>query len=66
MPPTYSLVKSAIQPGDTIYVLDDNGVRYEPVTVLSVRRKSLMTAAGEIPFEDHGWLWWCNEPKKEG
>lgn len=61
--PTYSLVKSAIQPGDVIYVLCD-GERYAPTKVLSIQRESLITEAGEIPFEDHGWLWWCNEPKE--
>ena len=64
VPTTYSLVKSAIQPGDVIYVLHD-GEHYAPTKVLSIQRKSLLTEAGEILFEDHGWLWRCLKPKEE-
>lgn len=62
--PTYRMVKSAISPGDTIYVLDD-GEHYKPTRVLSIERNALITEAGELLFEDHGWLWKCLKPKED-
>lgn len=59
--PTRSLIKSAISPGDVIYVLSD-GEHFAPVKVLSIGRKSFMTEVGEILFEDHDWLWRCLKP----
>lgn len=60
--PTYNMIKSAFEPGDTIYVLND-GVHYKPTKVLSIGRKAFQTEVGEILYEDHGWLWRCFEQK---
>jgi hypothetical protein len=56
--PTYSLVKSAVEPGDFIYVLNA-GSNYEPVRVDAVKKTHFETEVGEILFLDHGWLWRC-------
>ena len=56
--PTYSLVKLAVQPGDCIYVLNEDEI-FEPVEVISVNRKTFTTKIGEIRFDEHGWLWRC-------
>lgn len=63
--PTYGMIKSAFTPGDTIYVLSDDE-QFKPTKILSIERKAFTTEVGEILFEDHGWLWRCFEPPKEG
>ena len=58
MTPTYSTIIKAFDVGDEIWVLTD-GENYAPVRIRSIERKCFKTDIGEIPFEDHGWLWWC-------
>ena len=60
--PSYSLIKSAFDPGDCIYVLKDDGEHFTPVKVLAIGRKAFQTEVGEILYEDHGWLWRCSPP----
>lgn len=45
------------EPGDTIFVLDDDGNVVEAV-VIRHEKKCMVTTRGEIPYEDHGWLYW--------
>lgn len=62
--PTYGMIKSAFEPGDTIYVLSD-GEHFKPTKILFIGKKAFQTENGKILFEDHGWLWRCFEPLED-
>ena len=54
---TRKQIVSCTKPGDTIFVLDDDGNVVEAV-VIRHEKKCMVTTCGEIPYEDHVWLYW--------
>lgn len=54
---TRKQIVRCVEPGDTIFVLDDDGNVVEAV-VIRHGKKCMVTTRGEIPYEDHGWLYW--------
>ena len=57
---TYRKAKKLLQPGDTVYSLDESGGVTEAI-VLEVCDGWMETRIGILDFDDHGCTWWLTE-----
>lgn len=56
--------KELLPVGDIVYVVGESSVF--PATVKKVTRFGIITDAGRLDYEDHGWAWFLTKIGAEG